>query len=547
MKRVLASASTAAVVCALVSVTSSSAHAAGATLSVPSRYRTITAAIAAARSGDTVLVAPGTYRENITISGKYVKVKASSSNPAQTVIAGNSGRSPVMFQNVPSSGGASLQGFRIVSGSAPSGQGGGITVANNASPTIQGNDIESNRSEDGGGILVYNHSSPTIIYNTIKNNTASTFGGGVFAVIGSSPQIYGNTITGNHAYGGGGIYLEDDVSHTSYRSTPNVSRNNITNNRASQAGGGIMLRTGVNAVIARNTISGNAAPYGGGIHLETTGSTPTVTTNVITGNSAITSASQPGSGSGGGIAVFGKSRPGIGHNTITGNRASKFGGGIVLAESSVSVVTGNNIAKNSVVGTEAGAAGGGIFEANSDSQMVNNVLRQNTAPVGGGVAVSGTGSWTLVNNTVVSNTATQGGQAAGGGLYVSRKTSGKMSVVNNVFNSNNDYQIFEYGAFATYYNNLVTNDGRGMFFSFSAHPVTTISALNNSAQVYAVDNVTGSPGFLNGPAFDYRIAASSPAVDAARSVGAPTVDIRNVHRPTGVRADIGAYEYKPGA
>jgi hypothetical protein len=437
-----------------------------------------------------------------------------------------------------------LQGFRIVSGSAPSGQGGAITIANYASPTIRGNELVANRSNDGAGILVYNQSNPTIVGNNIHGNIAARFGGGVFAVIGSSPKVSGNTITGNRAYGGGGIYLEDDVTHPTYRSAPSVVGNTITNNVASQAGGGVMLRTGVNALIGKNTITGNSAPYGGGIHIETTGSSPRITGNVITGNSALTSAAWPGSGSGGGIAVFGHSRPTISHNSIIGNRTTRFGGGIVLAEGSVSMVNANNIARNTVISTGSGPGGGGIYLANSEATIQNNALRQNSAPLGGGVAFVGTGSLVLVNNTIVSNASRAGSAASGGGLFVSNHSSGKASIVNNVFTANNNFQIFEMGAFATYSNNLITNSGNGMFYSFPAHIITDIRNFNGNPHIrYAVGNIGSSPAFVNAPAFDYRLTRGSPAVDAARSAGAPSTDIWGAHRPYGIRPDIGAFEF----
>ena len=272
MRRVIAGASTAVLVGALLSLAAPAGPAGRRRCRCRAAYRTISAAIAAAHNGDTVAVSPGTYRENITIVGKRITVR-SVSGPRSPSIAGNPGRTPVMIQNIPA-GTMTLQGFRIVSGSAPSGQGGGITIANYASPTIRGNELVSNRSNDGAGILVYNHSNPTITGNNIHHNTAARFGGGVFAVMFSSPKITGNTITGNRAYGGGGIYLENDVSRPTYRSAPSVVGNKITSNVSTQAGGGIMLRTGVNALIAQNTITGNSSPYGGGIEVETTGSTP---------------------------------------------------------------------------------------------------------------------------------------------------------------------------------------------------------------------------------------------------------------------------------
>ncbi|MBV9820720.1 MAG: right-handed parallel beta-helix repeat-containing protein, partial [Actinobacteria bacterium] len=226
MRRAIAAASAAVLGGALLSVVAPAGQAGAATLSVPSRYRTISAAIAAAHNGDTISVSPGTYRENITIMGKRITIR-SVSGPSVTTIAGSPGRTPVMIQNIPA-GTMTLQGFRIVSGSAPSGQGGGITIANYASPTIRGNEIASNRSNDGAGILVYNHSNPTITGNNIHNNVAARFGGGVFAVMFSSPTISGNTINANRGYGGGGIYLENDVSRPAYHCAPNVLSNKIT-------------------------------------------------------------------------------------------------------------------------------------------------------------------------------------------------------------------------------------------------------------------------------------------------------------------------------
>ncbi|HEV2886497.1 MAG TPA: DUF1565 domain-containing protein, partial [Jatrophihabitans sp.] len=72
----------------MASTAGTAGPAGAATLSVPSAYRTISAAIAAAHNGDTVSVAPGTYRENLTIMGKRITVR-SVSGPSVTVIVGN--------------------------------------------------------------------------------------------------------------------------------------------------------------------------------------------------------------------------------------------------------------------------------------------------------------------------------------------------------------------------------------------------------------------------------------------------------------------------
>jgi hypothetical protein len=541
MKRTIAAAATLATSAALLTVVAPAASAA-VTLLVPSRYRTIGAAISAAHNGDTVLVSPGTYRENITIVGKSITIKAANSNPAMTVIAGNAGRTPVMIQQVGS--GMRLLGFRIANGSAPSGQGGGITVANGASPVIAYNQIVYNRSNDGAGILVWNHSNPDIAYNYIENNVAARFGGGVFAVRASNPTLHHNVIMANHAGGGGGgIYLENDPANPAAHAGGLVTLNTISNNASSGPGGGIMLRAGEIAQITRNTIAGNRSPYGGGIEVETNGAGPAIISNVIQGNAAPTG--PPGSGSGGGIAVFGQSTPLIQGNTIYNNSASVYGGGLVLAEASRSRVTSNTIANNRVTGTASYSGGGGIYEGNSDSQIWNNVIRGNSAHGGGGLCFSGTGSWVVLNNTVIGNSSTATGTSAfGGGLFVGGKTTGKTSIVNNIFAENNDFQIFDAGHLSSYDNNLVVNGGKGSYYGYGTGVVTNIAALNgNPTMNEASGNVSGTLGFMNEAGGDYRLTSASTAVNRARLSGAPGNDLRGAARPYAGGYDIGAYEW----
>jgi len=59
------------------------------TLNVPGDYATIQGAIDAAVNGDTVLVAPGTYVENIDFLVKAITVKSSSGAEATVIDGGN--------------------------------------------------------------------------------------------------------------------------------------------------------------------------------------------------------------------------------------------------------------------------------------------------------------------------------------------------------------------------------------------------------------------------------------------------------------------------
>src|SRR5262245_23192392 len=66
------------------------------TLNVPADYPTIQSAINAANNGDTVLVAPGTYYENINFNGKAITV-TSSSGASATIIDGSHNGTVVTF------------------------------------------------------------------------------------------------------------------------------------------------------------------------------------------------------------------------------------------------------------------------------------------------------------------------------------------------------------------------------------------------------------------------------------------------------------------
>ncbi|MDT7730242.1 MAG: hypothetical protein QOK45_495 [Mycobacterium sp.] len=537
-------------------LTTAAADAASRTLLVPTTYRTISAAVKAAHSGDTVLVAPGTYRENVTIDGKYVVVRARSTNPAATVITGRAGRTTVMIANVPTRRGvprAALIGFRVTGGSASGGTGGGITALNHGDALIEKNLIDGNRAQHGGGVLVYGSSNPVITYNTIRGNHGSIMGGGVFVAMHSSPRIYGNTIQSNTVSGGttpgggpsgGGIYISNDGNNpAATRSAPNVSRNTIVGNTVSFAGGGIVLGTGANAIIASNRISSNRSAYGGGIHIENHGAAPSITQNLIEANTAARSSAYPGSGSGGGISVFGGSRPKIGHNTIRSNRTSYAGGGIVLAEGSFSAVNGNRIIGNQVVPGITGSFGGGIGVATAGGRLTNNVMQSNSAPVGGGIAMLGTGAVQVVNNVIVSNKATLASFAAGGGLYIGAKPVNSTSIINNVVTDNNDYQIFENGRIARYSANLVTNTGKGLFFSFPAHELHSAAQFNGNAHVlYAHGNIATAPTFIDAATGNLALSAGSAGVNQGTALGATGVDINNRARPVGGRFDVGAWE-----
>jgi parallel beta-helix repeat protein len=545
-------------------------------LNVPASYPTIQSAVNASTNGACILVAPGTYFENIEIDGRYIELKAASPDVTQTVIDGARRWCVVVFQQVPYNPAvpyvpaARISGFTIQNGLSAPGQGGGITLANQAEVFVENNVIKNNTSgSDGGGILVFNLSHATIRNNTITANAAPRYGGGMFVVGdasnspagGSNPIIYGNTITNNRTTGvvvpnggssGGGILVAG-------YSAPSIVANTITGNTVPFAGGGVFLGLGSGAFVEENTINNNSAAYGGGIHIETSGAAVVIRSNTISSNQAVSNASFSGVGFGGGISVYGQSIPSILYNTISSNTATYGGGGVVVAEGANATIRANTISSNLVNGNAAISPvgpppGGGIYVSDATANIVNNLIYSNTSGYGGGIGLVGGGTAPTVvniqNNTIVKNTANviPGSAPApgGGGLFIPLTASctptTSTTVTSNIFDLNNGFQIFEAcKGGATYVNNLVNNFSNGMYFNYTSHTITDIASFN--AGVNGAGNVSGSTGFVNTGGNDFRLTAGSAAIDRGSSSGAPAEDYASMDRPAGSGFDIGAYEF----
>ena len=184
---------------------------------VPLDERTIQAAIAFAHNGDTVLVDPGTYHEQIDFLGKDITVASlllttgDGKYISQTIIRPDSG-SGVTFANGETAS-AILTGFTITGGSGTrtgiGSAGGGIFVSR-ASPTIRKNVIRDNFivktcGNRGGGIAIMDSSYPQIFSNTIRHNILEgpcecicQFGGGIWVDSSSNPVIGGSESGGNN-------------------------------------------------------------------------------------------------------------------------------------------------------------------------------------------------------------------------------------------------------------------------------------------------------------------------------------------------------------
>lgn len=250
---------------------------------VPQEVSSIQAAINAAVNGDTVVVYPGTYFENINFKGKNIVLTSRfyESKDLQfiytTIINGSqpvdtNAASVVLFITGEDST-AVLQGFTITGGKGTAWpdehspgtytEGGGILSAL-ASPKILFNLIINNEairtragivSGGGGGIRV-GDGNPTIANNVIMNNKGR-YGGGV--VMNYTGAVFRNNIvignSGGQDFGGGGIWINGTGPKPKY-----LENNTIVGNQSLTDGGGLLfLDISATATVRNNIIWGNSA------------------------------------------------------------------------------------------------------------------------------------------------------------------------------------------------------------------------------------------------------------------------------------------------
>jgi len=312
-------------------------------LQVPAEYASIQAAIDAASPGDTVVVAPGVYRENLDFMGKGITVTgrqpADATMVAATIIDGDQKGAVVTFNSCEPPE-AVLCGFTITNGS------GQLEFSLN---------VLGSSARAGGGIRIGSESGPVIRNNVITGNRAD-LGGGVYACSISLALLEDNCITENQALLGGGVRVAGDF------------RKSRTRDHYGQ-GQALPFQ------LRRCTVSHNRASIGAGISIDRV-SSPVIVDNSIHHNVAVWD--------GGGIAIWDRSSPEVRGNRISCNRAGSvygYGGGISIVNTCRPTLTGNVIRENWATGSvESG--GGGVMAYRSSPSLTANVLRDNQAQQG---------------------------------------------------------------------------------------------------------------------------------------------------------------------
>ena len=297
---------------------------------------------------------------------------------------------------------------KITHAAGVDGRGVSITSAADASLsetavfTMYGGEISGNKVSDsgsinyGGGVRVSDpYSTFTMLGGIITNNEATNGGGGGVYIGGGRFEMSGSAvITRNKtasSLGGGGVFMNG--SDTVYALNEFIMSGN--------------------AVISENTATnGN----GGGVYMN---SAPEVTMNggSITGNTA--------ANNGGGVYAFSGTFT-MNDGTIAGNKATAKNGGGVDANDGSFTMSGGSITGNTTTNESPDwSGGGGVFAFDDGSfTMSGGSITGNNAIRGGGVELTGSGTMTVSGSVQITNNWQKGTLNSASGVY-EKGSSGK--------------------------------------------------------------------------------------------------------------------------
>ena len=379
---------------------------------VPAEQPTIQAGIDAAIDGDTVLVADGTYLENINFNGKAITLASQFiltddiSHISNTIIDGSEPDNPNNGSVVTFDSGEDttsiLWGFTITGGVGTyvtgynSWAGGGIYMYPSGGKImyniIENNIIETNIDAYGAGLLCDHDDQSWLVLvgNKILNNQCIGQGvalGGGISVFGAA-RIVNNEVMNNSSLSqfkesSGGIACRGDFYNSDFKEiivANNIIKNNsaYSNSTNTEGGynGGLMVE-GYYGVVRNNQIANNSVNAGEGLQCYGAGfmslrNSP----DLIVENNRITdNFSTRGKCLGAGICIW--SCGGLYQNNVIQNNSGYFGGGVAIVFNDDDDVTAV-LTNNTITGNE-GVYGGGLHIYKSNGIIINTILWDNEA------------------------------------------------------------------------------------------------------------------------------------------------------------------------
>lgn len=325
---------------------------------VPSDFSAIQSGIDSIWSGDSLIIAPNIYKEQIIIENKNIVlgsnylITGDTSLISKTIFEGDGNNSIISIKNVedPTS---TISGFTFKNGG---GESGGCINLYNSNLKLSNLKILNNKANIGGA--VFSDRSNVIISDVIIDNNQAYDGGGIYCEYSNLTLRY-VTLTNNKVgeYGNGGAL------GCFFQSTINLEKCAISRNSAGNTGGGFFVESHSNLNFKDGIFSENRAGANGGavhaayqsqIHIE---------------------------------------------NVRFNNNYSDWSGGALSCDMDVKLTLENIIIHNN----SAKYGGGAIVCSESDIELINVTISRNSAYTGGGLLFYGSSNPVIFNSIIFDN------------------------------------------------------------------------------------------------------------------------------------------------
>ena len=452
-------------------------------------FATIQTGINAAVNGDTVLVAAGTYVENIYINQDISIISISGED--STIIDGNQSGSVLTING--DSLEIVLSGFTISNGNGANA--GGIYISSNNHNIYLSDLLVDNNISDcdyycsgnGGGISIYGNQGVSLLEKVVVSNNISRgemgyvgFGGGIYigdqlitslkkvSIINNSQTSYGDDS------GGGGLYVgyETDITMEDC-----IISNNSTYESSNDDGygGGIYVFSSYNIIMNNVIIEyNNSYSSGGGFAWSTNGWSNEAPFDSIKMTNVVFRGNYSGD-NGGGIYIY--------------------GGRVIAHLDSVSIIS------NSVGNEGAGLHVEGSFADNLEHRPIiigNEILISNniaTFRYGGGINVNNSKFYLNATSIVDNSISLEDDPVIRGGAITVRGDY-LFEIENSIVWGNSNPAIYHYN---------VTADSLNVNYS------------NIQDGWEGEGNIDANPLFCNADSSDYTLAENSPCVGSGEN------------------------------
>lgn len=259
--------------------------------------------------------------------------------------------------------------------------------------------------------------------------------------------------------------------------------------------GAALFAKDANIVITNCTFTANTSDEGGGAIYVDGGSTQVIS-STFSANFSL--------GEGGAIQID-KGDIRIEKCRFIENDADNYGGAIFADNAKLKIKKSEFISNNAL-------SGGAVALGESDFDMENSLLVDNTAYFAGGIYDFNTLAFSVRNCTFAENYAEQSGASI---LFDTGDNQGEINILNSIFS----------GGYPEEISLPDTTDNAAIQWNI----------IENNEQFEG--NIHESPAFAPG---GYQLSQTSPAIDAALDEAAPNDDINDKPRQS---ADMGAFEF----